>query len=241
MSEDDARLQQMAAWAAWQRLLGELGIDPAARPRADALGRRLARDWGRWPRRYHTLSHLLECLRQAQQWRAQMQEPARVAWALWFHDAIYKPWRRDNEERSARWAERAALDLGLAAAFGQGAAALVRATAHLAPPATEAGTPPAAPQPPARRPSDGDWLVDIDLSILGEDAATYDRYEAAVRQEYFFVPRGAWLRGRGAVLRHFLGQPHIFRTEAYRQRYEARARANLRRALAALGPDAGAG
>jgi predicted metal-dependent HD superfamily phosphohydrolase len=178
--------------------------------------------YGRWPRRYHDPRQLLFCVRAAEALRSHLACVDAVAFALWFHDAVYWPWRRDNEARSAVQARESALRLGLSADFAEQAHSLVMATAHLAGPTAEASDPAA------------DWVLDIDLGILGAPAEAYERYERDVRREYFFVTPWAWRKGRAAVLRHFLDQPQIYRTEHFRTRLEQQARTNLERALRAL-------
>ena len=81
---------------------------------------------------------------------------------------------------------------------------------------------------------DAAFFLDMDLSILGAPAGAFDSYEAAVRREYAWVDGKAWRSGRSAVLRKFLARPQIFHTEALRQRFEAQARKNIARSIAAL-------
>jgi predicted metal-dependent HD superfamily phosphohydrolase len=201
----------------WQALCGQLGLnDPAARP----LGERLLRAWRRWPRRYHDTRHLAACIDAAAAVRAHCVAPSAVAWALWFHDAVYWPWARDNEARSADWARDSALALGLPTPFATQVHRLVMATAH--------GQGHATDDP------DAPWVLDIDLGVLGQPAEVYDRYARDVRREYFWVLPATWRRGRAAVLRNFLNQPAIYRTPLFQQQLEAQARANLQRELAAL-------
>ena len=200
-------------------LASSLGL---VRDTGTQLADALLRQYERWPRRYHDARHLLACVRAAEALRGMLADANLIAFALWFHDAVYWPWRRDNEARSAEQARTSALRLGLGDAFAQRAHALVMATAHLAEPMTGTADPAAA------------WVLDIDLGILGAPREAYDRYERDVRREYFFVLPGAWRKGRAAVLRHFLEQPQIYRTEHFRMRLEAQARENLQRALQAL-------
>jgi predicted metal-dependent HD superfamily phosphohydrolase len=82
--------------------------------------------------------------------------------------------------------------------------------------------------------NDGRYVVDIDLSILGEAAERFDAYERAIRLEYAHVPDDAFRPGRATILRQFLDRPRIYGTDFFRDRYEATARANLARSLAAL-------
>jgi predicted metal-dependent HD superfamily phosphohydrolase len=195
-----------------------------ARDLGTALADGLARQYDRWPRRYHDARHLLACVRACEEVRRLVPEPEAVAFALWFHDAVYRPWRRDNEARSAAQAVVAARRWGLDPAFAARVRRLVEATAHLGgEPAAAAAVDPATA-----------WVLDIDLGILGAPADAYERYERDVRREYFFVAPARWRHGRAAVLRHFLDQPRIFRTAHFHGLLEARARRNLAGALARL-------
>ena len=187
-----------------------------------AMAYRLMSMYGRWPRRYHDARHLLACVRAAHAQREHMPDAQLVAFALWFHDAVYRPWRRDNEQRSAEMAARSARRLNLGESFAQRVHALVMATAHLAGGQHDASDPAA------------DWVLDIDLAILGTPPDVYERYERDVRREYFFVLPRAWRSGRAAVLRHFLAQPAVYRTAYFRDRLERQARENMQRSLQAL-------
>src|SRR4051794_23606137 len=85
-----------------------------ARTTAHAMADLLLAQYERWPRRYHDGRHLLASVRAAEALRGQIPDDVdAVAFALWFHDAVYKPWRSDNEARSATMARRAALRLRL--------------------------------------------------------------------------------------------------------------------------------
>jgi predicted metal-dependent HD superfamily phosphohydrolase len=74
-------------------------------------------------------------------------------------------------------------------------------------------------------------VVDIDLSILGRAPGVYDRYEAAIREEYKWVPQVTYRRERRAVLWSFLEREKIYGMGQFRALYEEPARQNLTRAI----------
>ena len=210
MASDDTDVLEPSWRRAW-RALGAAGDGAEVR---DAL---LAayRDPGR---SYHTVQHLRECIARFETCRDLATRAAEVEAALWFHDAVHDVRRGDNERRSADWA-RAALAAGGAPPRATARVdALVMATAHLA----------------AAAPAGGDaaLVVDIDLAILGADAARFAEYERQIRREYAHVPDAEFRARRSAVLAAFLARDPIYRTPRLRDALEARARANLALAIA---------
>ena len=174
-------------------------------------------------RHYHGLAHVEALLALAREYRADLADPRAVEAAIWFHDAIYDSRRSDNEARSAGLAVAKLAPLVEPARLSR-ITAMIEATATHALPGLgdEAAT------------RDAAFFLDMDLSILGAPAGAFDSYEAGVRREYAWVGDEAWRSGRAAVLRKFLARPTIFHTEAFRQRYEAAARKNIARSIAAL-------
>jgi predicted metal-dependent HD superfamily phosphohydrolase len=139
-----------------------------------------------------------------------------VLLAAWFHDAVYEG--RDDEERSARLAEEqlASLPRDLTAEVAR----LVRLTR-------------------THRPADDDRagmvLCDADLAILAAGEDRYTAYVQGVRSEYAHVSDADFAAGRSAVLRDLLAKPTLFHLPMARDRWEERARRNVRRELAELG------
>jgi predicted metal-dependent HD superfamily phosphohydrolase len=189
------------------------GPDPA--PYADNL---LAR-WGEPQRRYHTVAHLTAVLDRIDVLEEYADDPALVRLAAWFHDAVYLPDRSENEERSARLAERALPEAGVGEEKSVEVGRLVRLTVTHA---------------PADDDRNGQVLCDADLAILASAPDSYAAYTAAVREEYAFVPDEAFRAGRAAVLRQLLDLPRLFRTPYGAREWEERARENIRRELAHL-------
>jgi predicted metal-dependent HD superfamily phosphohydrolase len=199
----------------WQRAWSGLG---AAGHGAEIHAALLAR-YAEPHRAYHTLQHLSECLAAFGPVRPIAPHAAAVEMALWFHDAIYDVHRHDNEEQSARWANEALRAAGAPAAAAERVAALVLATRHTARPEG----------------ADACVLIDIDLGILGAEAARFDEYERQIRVEYGFVPEALFRQRRRQILQSFLDRPAIYSTDHFRAALEPRARQNLVRSLAALG------
>ncbi|MBB6415251.1 hypothetical protein [Streptomyces sp. AK010] len=191
------------------------GPDPA--PYADALLTR----WQEPQRRYHTVEHLTAVLDRVDELERYARDPDVVRLAAWFHDAVYLPDRSENEERSARLAERALAEAGVPDAKTAEVARLVRLTVT---------------HDPADDDPDGQVLCDADLAILASPPSAYAAYTTAVREEYHFVPSDAFREGRAAILRQLLYLSSLFRTPHGAAEWEATARYNLAAELEMLSP-----
>jgi predicted metal-dependent HD superfamily phosphohydrolase len=169
-------------------------------------------------RHYHTSEHINQCLAELDRVRQIAQEPDEVELALWFHDAIYATRSKRNEAKSAAWAAEFLASNGFDPLRAGRIRDLIMATTHDA----------------SVRDPDAMLLVDIDLSVLGADRATYARFEENVRKEYSWVPAMLFRRTRAAILQSFLDRPSVYATAAFRDRLERAARDNLRSAIATL-------
>lgn len=201
----------------WNALLARAAPDPAADPAP--YGENLLTRWAEPQRRYHTVDHLTAVLDRVDELAGHATDPDAVRLAAWFHDAVYRPDRSENEERSARLAERALAEAGVPGARTDEVARLVRLTVS---------------HDPAPGDANGEVLCDADLAVLAGPPEAYAHYAAAVRQEYGFVPDDTFRDGRAAVLRQLLGLPRLFRTPDGSRRWERTARHNLRAELELL-------
>jgi predicted metal-dependent HD superfamily phosphohydrolase len=198
--------------ARWRELLVR-ARGGATEPDPEAYGRDLLVRWEERQRHYHTVRHLLAVLDRVDELAAHAADPDAVRLAAWFHDAVYRPDRSENEERSAQLAERALPEAGVPDATTAEVARLVRLTVTHAP---EPGD------------TNGETLCDADLAVLAGSPEEYAHYAASVRQEYGFVPDALFREGRAAVLRRLLALPRLFRTAHGRAHWERAARHNLR-------------
>ncbi|MEU6867486.1 hypothetical protein ABZ924_30300 [Streptomyces sp. NPDC046876] len=181
---------------------------------------RLLTAWAEPQRRYHTTAHLADVLARIDVLAPHAADPAAVELAAWFHDAVYRPDRSENEERSAALAERALHELGIPEERTAEVARLVRLTVT---------------HDPAPGDTNGEVLCDADLAVLAGEPDAYAAYAAAVRAEYGFVPDDAFRTGRAAVLRRLLDLPRLFRTPYGAAHWEGPARRNLAAELTELG------
>ncbi|MCW8131677.1 MAG: hypothetical protein KIS92_15130 [Planctomycetota bacterium] len=192
-----------------------------ALPGAAQAWKHLCANYAERGRAYHNLAHVAACLAHLDAFARRVRVPVGafddLELALWFHDFVYDPKRKDNEARSAAAFARG-VGKALPAARRRRIVQWILATRHTQPPADP-----------------GEHLiVDLDLAILGAPRTIFDAYERAVRKEYAFVPEEAFRAGRAAVLKHFLARPRIFGTAYFFAKLEKVARRNLRRSLTAL-------
>lgn len=194
----------------WQVLLRAWKVDIRLADKAyDDVAKRYAEP-GRF---YHTLNHIQSVMQTLKTLEAQIKNRGAVKLAAWLHDVIYDSRARDNEVRSAEYAEGLCEDLAIP--DGHVIARMILATkSH------DAG-------------DDGDTqaLLDADLAILGSGKSVYREYALKVRQEYAWVPEPEWRVGRRQVLERFLARPKIYH---YLRRLDEPARRNMNAEIASL-------
>lgn len=181
-------------------------------------------------RAYHNFGHVQEVLHRFAEvtvgpgWT----QPSEVYLAVLYHDAVYEAGRKDNEARSAemamaqiaRWLPEQGIDtlrvaelIDLTARHGQFS--------------------------PGDFGDDGFSLdtrhfLDCDMAILGAEAGVFDAYDAGIAEEYRgHVPAFLFRLNRKRFLKGLLARERIYLSDWFHQRYDAPARANLRRAIAA--------
>ncbi|SRR5258706_7991542 len=203
----------MTTLARWQDLMDALQLG-----RNESTGQALLSAYGESHRHYHSTRHLEDCLKKLDAAAILAKDAAEIELALWFHDAIYNPLKGGNELASAQWAKRFLSEAGAKPDRQETVYALVMATQHAVPATTE----------------DAKLLVDIDLSILGADDFDYDMFERNVRKEYRWVPYFLYRKKRREILQSFLDRPSIYEKALFKEKFEAKARKNLRRAIASL-------
>lgn len=190
---------------------------PAAGP---ALWADLWKRYSEKGRHYHNPDHLAAMFRLFDRYRAVLLDPRAVALAIFYHDAVYKVTRKDNEEKSALLAAKKLKEAGFSGETIKLAEAHIVATKR-------------HEMHPGSHP-DTAYLLDFDLAVLGASPEDYRDYAQQIRREYGIYPDLLYRPGRRKALEHFLERPHIYHTETFRQELEDRARRNIAREIAGL-------
>lgn len=206
-----------AMQAAWQQTMAELKVDRRA---AEAAFSALVAAYGEAGRDYHNLNHIGDMLGVLDALQAESESPVALQLATWFHDAVYDPLAKDNEERSAAYAVRVLDALGVAPALTSRVYELIMVTkTHQV----------------DEDDRDAKIMIDADLAPLGAPAAVYDRQSRAIRREYAAVHDAIYCPARQHILNRFLARERIYQTGFMYAARERRARQNIGREVRALG------
>jgi len=162
-------------------------------------------------RAYHSLEHIDACLRHLADIAHQAEHAHEIGLALWFHDAIYKPFSAQNEEDSAELARSFLIQNAVSSDIIQRVHDLIILTKDHAVPKT----------------LDGKLMLDIDLSILGVKIEIYSKFENDVRREFKLVPSFIFKKKRKEILQNFLNRRRIYQTDYFFARLEEQAKKNL--------------
>lgn len=200
--------------ALWARCVNE--SQPAV---AETIYGRLIECYEEVHRHYHTLAHIRHCLYEFDRAAAFMDDPDAVEIALWFHDAIYEPGAKDNEQRSAELFQKYAEASGCAdSAFQRRIYNLIVVTTHR--------------EQPGRK--DEQFIVDIDLSSFGLPWDEFEQDGRRIRAECADMNDDAYYPSHVKFLQMLQERPTFFFTDFFQNRYERTARENIERLITSL-------
>lgn len=168
-------------------------------------------------RAYHNEEHIARCLNELESVRHLAENPQAVEMALWCHDVIYIVGQKENEKLSSDWAYDIAVRyMGLSPDFGKKTKKFILLT--------EAESTPEG--------IDSMIVHDCDWAVLGSRPRDYDDYERGIMREYIAIMSAkAYRKGRIKFLEGVSSPNPIFLTDNFRERYEKRARQNVKMAL----------
>lgn len=169
-------------------------------------------------RKYHNLTHLQYMIEMILPLKNEIRNWDILLFSIFYHDIIYRATKSDNEIKSAQFAEKRLIKLGLEPPLIDLCKNQIIATkSH-----NSIGDP------------DTDILLDADLAILGDSSLKYESYTRQIRAEYSIFPDFMYNSGRKKVLNHFLAMNRIFKTKHFYDNLEKQADQNIRNELQTL-------
>lgn len=183
------------------------------------LSKKIAEEYQAENRSYHNFEHVENLLSFLNERKQEIRDLDGVKFAAWFHDVVYDTGAKDNEEKSAQYAQNYLEQLGIPEEIIAHVVALIMATVK---------------HEVIENDYDSAIFLDADLAILGASEENYDKYAAKIRKEYAWVPDEEYKAGRIKVLKSFLERPRIYFTEEAGKELEQQARANTEREITRL-------
>ncbi len=172
-------------------------------------------------RHYHNLDHISRMLYTVKQFSGNIKYTDNMILAIWYHDIIYNTFRKDNEIRSAEFAEKALSEINISQKnIDTVKHYIIRTSNHFDLEENES--------------EELKLFLDTDLLTLGSKPETYDYNTQQIRKEYKAIPDNIFNKGRAAILEKFLTAQHIYRTDYFRKNFENQARININDELQSL-------
>ncbi len=169
-------------------------------------------------RYYHNIYHLNNLIEQLLPIKHKIEDLQTLIFSVAYHDIIYNPLRKDNEEKSAAFAHDRLMQLNISSLKIEKCRSQILATKHHQ----------------ISSENDTNYFTDADLSILGSDHESYQKYTEQIRKEYRLYPDIVYKPGLRKVLEAFIKMSYIFKTIYFRDKYEEQAKSNLSKELNSL-------
>ena len=168
-------------------------------------------------RKYHNTIHINDCLAKCEL-NIETKLNPKLHLAIWYHDVIYNPFKKDNELKSAELAEKFLKRQLAKDDLIKKIKGLIMVTLHNQIPNNEEEA----------------YMMDIDISILGSNSVTYTEYTKNVRKEYKWVPLFIYKKKRKEILEMLLNKETLYFTEYFKNNLELQARTNIENEIAQL-------
>lgn len=179
---------------------------------AGNLWEEISSAYGLKERYYHNLVHIEYLIDHAFSYRADLDDFDTVLFSIFYHDIVYDPKRDDNEERSAQLARQRLGSIHLQKEK------IIRCEQQILATKDHLGI----------GEKDCDYFLDFDLAILGEEPQRFRSHSENIRKEYSHLNDAVFARSRKQVLEGFLAMDRIYKTTPFYEKYEARARRNIK-------------
>ena len=146
---------------AWDKLIKDHSL-PA--DQSNKFWKELSGQYTKSNRYYHDLSHVENLLRLADSYHEKIEDHLVFRFSIFYHDLIYSATRKDNELKSAQLARQRMANFGVSHERASLAYQYILDTQHNSVPFSK----------------DSQFLVDMDLQILGESPERYKEYTIQV-------------------------------------------------------------
>ena len=166
-------------------------------------------------RHYHTIEHLEAMITDLKEVKENITDWDTTLLAVFYHDIIYKASSNTNEADSNKLAKKRLLEISYPVDKIEKCVAMILATK----------------QHELSQDNDTNYLIDVDLAVLGKNSEDYLKYTEQIREEYNLYADFMYNSGRKKVLQHFLQMDSIFKTHYFTDKYEKNARVNIENEL----------
>jgi len=201
-------------------------------------------------RHYHNLNHLSECLTEFTEVENLFSHYNLMKYVLVYHDIIYVPAAKYNEEMSITKATIDFKKLGYQELFDIGYISNSRGSIDLISLGILATKHNVSIEEVVEKNliystqvdkelilKDLKLVSDIDLSIFGQSKKRIDEYEHEIREEFDFVEDKVYKEARIKILSQFLEKKYIYKSRYFRNKYQKLARENLTYLIDKLNPN----
>lgn len=169
-------------------------------------------------RHHHNLIHLEHVINELKSIQAEVMDWDVLLFSVFYHDIVYQSTAKDNEEKSAAFAQKRLARIQLPETK------ITRVINQILATKTHA----------ISSDLDTNYFLDADLSILGQEWESYEKYSICIKKEYAIYPDFLYNLGRKKALIHFLAFEDIFKTTYFKEKYEKQARINIEREIESL-------
>lgn len=164
-------------------------------------------------RHYHNIKHIFELFNLCDKFSVNAPN---IYLAIFYHDVIYSTLFPGNEEKSARYAKRSLMKIGIQNERIDTVVKMILATKnHLL------------------KNSDPETQIflDLDFCIVGYPIDQYKKYVLAIREEYSNLPEFVFKKGRKKFLEVAVNSINIFQSALFETEFGNQAKINIRQEL----------
>lgn len=163
-------------------------------------------------RHYHNRKHLVFCLQLLDTAASFVEDESALEMAIWFHDAVFEPMAKDNEERSAALFKIVGKN-HFAPSFIDTVSNIIVATKHINDP----------------KHNNEAYMLDIDLASIGLPWPHFRQDCDDLRAESSGIPDTNFYSGKLKFFDALVKRPRMYYTDYFFTRYEDKARENIQR------------